>query len=71
MNDRIIYPNGIYEFDTSDRSAPNDNPPAMVRLVVTNKHEMAGMIDQLMRAILNHEDRISMSFSGKLTEVNE
>ena len=68
---RDCYPDGLFEFDTSDRSAPDNNPPAMLRLRVKEKVVVLGLISELLAMVANDDYSRSLTFSGKLTEVDE
>ena len=69
MNE-TIYPDGLFEFDTSDRSAET-GPPALLRLRLADRHELAQLLSKLAEAIVSGDEAICIPFSGKLTEVEE
>ena len=77
FQDRNCYPDGLFEFDTSDRSAPDNNPPAMLRLRLREKDQMLGLVNELLAAIIDDQNggrydaKAVVVFSGKLTEVDE
>ena len=69
--EREYYPDGLFEFDVGDRSAPGDDYPAMLRLAIQRKSEMIGLAHQLLVAIANSDERQVFTFSGKLRKVND
>lgn len=68
---RDCYPDGLFEFDTRDRSAPGENPPAMLRLRFHDKYDLMDLIEWAVRELRSQNCSPMYAFSGKLKEVDE
>ena len=65
-----IYPEGIHEFHTGDRTAET-GPPALLRVRIDDKREMSRIIQTLVTALADGDDSACLCLSGKLNEVED